>query len=256
MPLEMGVCVCGRQHGDEVSSGTAPQPVETSNHTPCAQRSSLSIHKAHQRPGPPHAQTARPVHTPQSRPRFLTWPRWGARRSPGASGRPPPEWWTAACLPHWSAPAPASAPRSGHHSSGRGPWTPSRRLPRRSQPRTHTAGRPGWCRPCPCCHRSASPRVRSTSRRLSSLIASEAAPHCGSATRRYLCPRGSTNPSASCSAARAPVSLRWQSLEMIIQPLGAWSVWRQLNLEERPSKREQLEHGAIVLYFTALLAVA
>jgi len=52
------------------------------------------------------------------------------------------------------------------------------------------------------------------------------------------------------------VSLRWQSPEMIIQPLGAWSVRRQLDLEERPSKREQLEHGAIVLQSTSLLCVA
>lgn len=82
------------------------------------------------------------------------------------------------------------------------------------------------------------------------------APRCGSATRRYLCPTGSRNPSSAFSAARVPVSLRWQSPEMIIQPLGAWSVRRQLDLEKRPSKREQLEHGAIVLQSTSLPCVA
>lgn len=87
---------------------------------------------------------------------FLTWPRWGAQMSPGASKLPPLGWWRAASPPHWSAPVPASAQQSDLHSSSLGLWTPSRRLLPQSQPHIHTAGQPGLCCPYPCWHRCSS----------------------------------------------------------------------------------------------------
>lgn len=117
---------------------------------------------------PVHACTpTRLTHTATRGPRWagrmlrsLTWPRWGARMSPGASELPPLGWWTAASPPRWSAPAPASVPRSDLRSSSPGLWTPSRRLLRRSRPHTHTAGQPGLCCPYPCCCCSSSSRAR------------------------------------------------------------------------------------------------